>query len=182
MDRRAFLVLTTSGAVAACSSTSGDCELPPPGDIDNYKLGAGDLIRITVFRNPELSGEFRIDGTGTLAMPLVGSIDAGGKTVRALEDAIETALRDGGLLVQPQVSVEVLEYRDFYIIGEVEAPGGYPYRNGMTVVNAVALAGGFTYRADQNGITLKRGNQEHCVQPSSSILPGDVITVSERFF
>jgi polysaccharide export outer membrane protein len=182
MDRRLFIVLAASGALAGCSSTPADCALPPPGDIENYKLGPGDLLRITTFRNPDLTGEFRLDGTGTLAMPLVGNIPAGGKTARELEDAIETALRDQGLLVHPQVSAEVLEYRDFYIIGEVEQPGGYPYVNGITVVNAVALAGGFTYRADQTGITLERHEQEYCVEPSTSILPGDVITVSERFF
>ncbi|MEL6962274.1 MAG: SLBB domain-containing protein, partial [Pseudomonadota bacterium] len=91
----------------------------------------------------------------------------------------------GGYLVNPQVSLEVLNYRPFYILGEVNQPGSYPYVNGMTVINAIALAGGYTYRASQGSITVQRGGSNSDkvgVGPTSQILPGDIITVPERFF
>jgi polysaccharide export outer membrane protein len=201
-----LLALVAAGSLAACSSSPEP--LPPPGtpgatpaageiqpaddaplapdvDLNSYKLGPNDALRIVTFRHEDLSGEFRLDGTGDLAMPLVGNIPAKGKTSRQLEDAIEASLKDQGYLIDPQVSVEVLEYRDFYIIGEVNQPGGYDYVNGMTVVNAVALAGGFTYRADKEDITLKRGGSTgpaYAVAADTTILPGDVIEVPERFF
>jgi protein involved in polysaccharide export with SLBB domain len=148
-----------------------------------YALGTGDQMRITVFRNPELSGEFTIDGQGYLALPLGGEVEAKGLTVRQLEDQIENRFREGGFLVNPQVSIQVLTYRPFYILGEVNKPGQYPYTNGMTVANAVAVAGGFTYRGDQDDITIERGD---CAIEGANVtrpvLPGEVITVQERFF
>ena len=90
-------------------------------------------------------------------MPLVGEVLGGGRTARQLENEVEVALKSGGYLVDPQVSIEVLNYRPFYIIGEVNNPGSFSYVNGMTVINAVALAGGFTYRADQDDIVISRG-------------------------
>ena len=105
-----------------------------------YKLASGDRLKVTVFRHEDLSGEFALDGAGNFAMPLIGQIDAYGLTTREVEQRIQTKLSDG-YLVDPQVAVEVLNYRPFYILGEVKAPGAYPYVNGMTVLNAVALAG-----------------------------------------
>ena len=153
--------------------------------VAGYKLGPGDQLRITVFRHEDLSGEFELDGEGDLALPLVGEISANGRTARQLENAIETELKEQGYLVNPQVSIEVLNYRPFYIIGEVNNPGSYPYVNGMTVINAVALAGGYTYRADQGDITLTRGGakgETREVGPEAQVLPGDIIEVPERFF
>lgn len=150
-----------------------------------YRLGPGDQVRVTVFRHEDLSGEFQLDGEGFFALPLVGEVKAGGKVVRDLENDIETAFKDGGYLVNPQVSLEVLNYRPFYILGEVNQPGSYPYVNGMTVINAIALAGGYTYRASQGSISVQRGGSEGkkvAVGPTSQVLPGDIITVPERFF
>jgi polysaccharide biosynthesis/export protein VpsN len=157
----------------------------PLEDIASYKLGAGDALRVTVFRHPDLSGEFRLDGEGNFAMPLVGEIRGGGRTSRQVEDEVELALKSGGYLVDPQVSIEVLNYRPFYIIGEVNNPGSFEYVNGMTVINAVALAGGFTYRADQDDIVISRGGSsgpEVAAAPDTQVLPGDIIEVQERFF
>ena len=117
-------------------------------------------MRVTVFRHEDLSGEFAVDGEGFFAMPLVGEIMTAGLTARQLENEIEIRLKGGGYLVDPQVSIEVLNYRPFYIIGEVNNPGSYQYVNGMNVINAVALAGGFSYRADQDDITISRGGSE----------------------
>jgi polysaccharide export outer membrane protein len=155
------------------------------GDLSGYRLGPGDQIRLTTFRHEDLSGEFQLDGEGSFAMPLVGQIHASGQTARQLERRVEIALKSGDYLVDPRVSIEVLNYRPFYIIGEVRAPGSYPYVNGMTVVNAVALAGGFSYRADQNGMILSRGGanaEKSSVAADEALLPGDILEVPERFF
>jgi polysaccharide export outer membrane protein len=167
------------------AATGGGAEGAPLADIASYKLGPGDALRITVFRHEDLSGEFSLDGEGNFAMPLVGEIRGGGRTARQLENEVELALKSGGYLVEPQVSIEVLNYRPFYIIGEVNNPGSFEYVNGMTVINAVALAGGFTYRADQDDIVISRGGSsgpEMQAAPDTTVLPGDIIEVQERFF
>ncbi len=188
-------LVLSCGLLVGC----GGGELPPPPQVPSelptaeqqqdavagYRLGAGDQVRVTVFRHEDLSGEFQLDGEGFFALPLVGEVKGGGKTVRDLEVDIEDSFRDGGYLVNPQVSLEVLNYRPFYILGEVNQPGSYPYVNGMTVINAIALAGGYTYRASQGSITVQRGGSNSDkvgVGPTSQILPGDIITVPERFF
>lgn len=180
------------GLLTACSS-------PPPAEmpavaaaatggevgVAGYQLGPGDRVRLTVFRHPDLSGEFQLDGSGSFAMPLVGEIQAGGLDSRQLETEIEAHLKDGGYLVNPQVGIEILNYRPFYIIGEVNNPGSYQYVSGMTVINAVALAGGFTYRADQDDIIINRGGSqgpEVQAMLDTEVLPGDIINVTERFF
>jgi polysaccharide export outer membrane protein len=191
-------LLLSLGLLAGCGGSSA----PPPSQpnaqvpavpqqdgssdvVAGYQLGPGDQVRVTVFRHEDLSGEFLLDGEGFFALPLVGEVKGGGKNVRELENDIEVAFKDGGYLVNPQVSLEVLNYRPFYILGEINAPGSYPYVNGMTVINAVALAGGYTYRASQGGITVQRGGSEGkevSVGPTSQVLPGDIINVPERFF
>ena len=167
------------------AATGGAAGGAPVADIASYKLGPGDALRVTVFRHEDLSGEFALDGEGYFAMPLVGEIVAGGRTARELENEVEQALKSGGYLVEPQVSIEVLNYRPFYIIGEVNNPGSFEYVNGMTVINAVALAGGFTYRADQDDIVISRGGSsgpEMQAAPDTQVLPGDIIEIQERFF
>jgi polysaccharide export outer membrane protein len=169
-------------AAAAGGATAQSAVL---GDIHSYRLGPGDALRVTVFRHEDLSGEFTLDGDGYFAMPLVGEILGGGRSARQLENEIEVALKSGGYLVEPQVSIQVLNYRPFYIIGEVNNPGSFEYVNGMTVINAVALAGGFTYRADQDDIVISRGGSsgpELEAAPDTEVLPGDIIEVQERFF
>jgi polysaccharide export outer membrane protein len=171
---------STPRTVAAAATTGGEA------GVEGYRLGAGDRVRVTVFRHVDLSGEFQLDGEGFFAMPLVGEIQGGGLNSRQLETEIEKRLKDGGYLVNPQVGVEVLNYRPFYIIGEVNNPGSYQYVNGMTVINAVALAGGFTYRADQGDIIINRGGSQgpevEDVMLDTEVLPGDIINVTERFF
>lgn len=150
-----------------------------------YRLGAGDRVRVTVFGQEDLSGEFELDGAGRLSLPLIQRVQAAGLTLNELEDAIANKLKPD-FLKNPRVSVEVLNYRPFYILGEVKKPGSYPYVNGMTVINAVALAGGYTYRAKENKVTIVRtGNIERKTIPANHdtvVLPGDVIQVPERFF
>lgn len=152
---------------------------------NSYTLGPGDRLRITVFGHEDLSGEFDVDGTGTIAPPLVGNIRAQGMTVRQVEKTIADRLSPD-YLRNPNVSVEVMTYRPFYIYGEVNNPGSYPYVNGMTVVNAVAMAGGYTYRARQGSARLTRARDAsktpETVDRDTPVLPGDVIEVPERYF
>jgi polysaccharide biosynthesis/export protein VpsN len=169
----------------ATAPTGAAGELAGEAGVEGYTLGPGDQLRLTVFRHEDLSGELELDGEGYFAMPLLGEVLAGGMTSRQLETELESQLEGGGYLVDPQVSVEVLNYRPFYIIGEVNRPGSYQYVSGMNVVNAVALAGGFTYRADQGDIVITRGGSnrdEMEAQLSSEVLPGDIVEVTERFF
>jgi polysaccharide export outer membrane protein len=151
----------------------------------DYRLGSGDHVRITVFGEPDLSGDYQVDGTGKLAFPLVGQIDAGGATASDLQTKLKAALSPN-YVKNPSVSVEVLSYRPFYIVGEVRTPGSYPYVAGMAVINGVALAGGFTYRAKENDFYLTRTVDSQKVRLDANaetpVQPGDVITVRERFF
>jgi polysaccharide export outer membrane protein len=149
-----------------------------------YTLDTGDRLRVTVFGHEDLSGEFEVGSTGSVTMPLIGEIRAQGLTLQQLEAAIIEELKPG-YLKNPQVSAEVIDYRPFYIIGEVRNPGTYPYVGGMRIVNAVAMAGGFTYRAREGEMRIIRakgdGRPEN-VGPETLVLPGDVIEVLERYF
>ncbi len=150
-----------------------------------YRLAAGDRILVTVFGHEDLSGEFDINGANVISMPLIPEIKAAGLTVNELEAAIVDALKPN-YLINPNVSVEVTNFRPFYIIGEVASPGSYAYSNKMTVVNAVALAGGFTYRAKKNKAVIRRKEGAETTEIEAKIdtviEPGDVIEIRERFF
>ena len=150
-----------------------------------YRLGGGDRIRVIVFNEPDLSGEFDVDNSGNVALPLIGNTQAQGLTLREFEDEVAAALRDG-YLKDPRVSIEVLNFRPFYIIGEVQSGGEYAYVPEMTVLNAVALAGGYTYRADERRVFITQvGSNKEVelrVEQGIKVLPGDVIRVPERFF
>jgi len=150
-----------------------------------YKLGAGDRIRVIVFNEADLSGEFEVDSTGNVSLPLIGNTEAKGLTLREFERRVADALLDG-YLKDPRVSIEVLNFRPFYIIGEVENGGEYDYVPDMTVLNAVALAGGYTYRADDRRVYITKAGTssevEVRVDQGIKVLPGDVIRVPERFF
>lgn len=151
----------------------------------DYQLGSGDEIRIIVYGEEDLSGEFEIDGNGKISMPLIGNVIVGGKDLNEAEGLIAELLADG-YLITPRVNLEVLNYRPFYILGEVDQPGSYPYVNDMTVLNAVALASGFTYRANKKKIEITRKldgrEQKVTVDITTQVLPGDIIRIAERFF
>jgi polysaccharide export outer membrane protein len=151
-----------------------------------YRLGAGDSVRIITYGEDTLTGEFRVNDQGAIALPLAGSVQAAGNTPHELEEAVTTALRKDNMLLKPQVSVEVINYRPIYVLGEVNKPGQYPYQPGMTVVTAAAVAGGFTYRAVEDYASVVRTADGDSVEGKASrqafIRPGDVITVFERRF
>ena len=187
---RYCLLLAVLPVFAACSTIpapqSGDAAATMASGKGGYRLGSGDRVRITVYGQPEMSGEYAIDGSGMLSFPLIGQVHAGGLNAGGLEKALVSRLQPD-YLKDPSVSVEVLTYRPFYIVGEVRTPGSYPYVSGMTVLNAVALAGGFTYRAREDDFYVMRneaGGQKKRLDaaPDTTVLPGDVITVRERYF
>jgi len=152
---------------------------------DPYKLSSGDRIRVTVYGEPDLSGEFDVSDQGYVALPLIGQIVVKGMTPSAIEKIVTDKLGQN-YLVNPRVNVEVINYRPIYVIGEVKTPGQYPYASGLRVVNAVALAGGYTPRARKSPLYVKHADDptgtEHEVSEETVVLPGDVIRVAERFF
>jgi polysaccharide export outer membrane protein len=153
--------------------------------IEDYKLGAGDKVRVTVFGEDELGGEFAVDGSGYIRLPLIGQVKALGLSARNVENEVTTLLKDG-YLKEPRVNVEVTTYRPFYIMGEVSRPGQYPYVNGMTVLHAIALAGGYTERARTTDIDIRRNGQSMPqrvpVDQTVKVFPDDIITVRQRYF
>lgn len=179
---RACLLL----ALLAGCSPGGN--LPPLADYSaqEYKLGVGDQIRVITYGEEQLTGQFRVDDQGRLALPLLGGIKAAGLTPQQLEALISDDLKRRKLLRDPSVSVEIQAYRPIFVLGEVARPGQYPFQPGMTMLTAVAVAGGFTYRGVQNYAAVVRttGTEatEGLVMPPSFIAPGDVIKVFERRF
>lgn len=182
----------TSGAVRMALlivlvATVGSWIATPSRAADNaYLLGSGDQIKITVFGETDLSGQYEIDGSGVVAFPLVGEVKAAGGTARDLEKRIKSKLSDG-YLKNPTVSIEVLTYRPFFILGEVKRPGSYAYKNGLNLLNAVAMAGGYTYRAKSSVWVVTRAgdstfNDREVTDGAFQIRPGDTIVIPERFF
>ncbi len=163
-------------------------DIPPLADYrpQTYRLGPGDQLRIITFGEEQLTGEFRVDDGGRIAMPLLGSVPAGGRSPKQLETDIEAALQHQDFLKNPHVTVEVIAYRPIFVLGEVSKPGQYPYQPGMTFLTAVAIAGGFTYRAVQDYGTVVRTLNGTAstgrVTQSSFLAPGDVVQVLERNF
>lgn len=151
-----------------------------------YQLGSGDTVRVITYGEDLLTGDFRVNDQGVVALPLAGIVKAAGKTPMELAAAIAAGLKKGDLLRKPSVSVEVSSYRPIYVLGEVNKPGQYPYQPGMTVVTAAAVAGGFTYRAIEDYASVVRTVSGDSVEGKAArqafIQPGDVITVYERRF
>lgn len=154
-------------------------------DIRTYRLGVGDKLRVTVYGEQDLSGQFEVSPLGTIGLPLIGEIAAKGRAPSEVRDAVAAKL-SGGYMKNPRVTVDVVAYRPFYVHGEVRSSGEFPYKSGLRVRDAVALAGGYTYRANQNHVLLVREGQEQEIRialPSDVlIMPGDNIRVPERFF
>jgi polysaccharide export outer membrane protein len=177
-----FGLFTSLAATSARAAEGGE---EPQRVVPTYRLGADDKIRVITFGEDSLSGEFLIGGSGKVSLPLVGEVKAAGLTIPEFQKEVEAALKDG-YLKDPHVSVEVLTYRPFYILGEVQKPGEYPYSNGLTVLNAVATANGFTYRANTKKVFIKRAdstNEEAFPLTSTTpVAPGDTIRIGERFF
>lgn len=185
--------VAAAGALTLLTAGCATSVAPPLGAVEaqqglgTYRLGAGDKLRITVYNEPNLSGEYAVSGAGEIAFPLIGMVAADGRTVAEVTQTLTSRIGDG-YMSDPRVSVEVLNYRPFYILGEVQKPGEYPYVAGMTIEQAVAVAGGFNYRANPRRVNLRRTPDpaEKSVDLRESrvvaVMPGDTIRVLERYF
>lgn len=151
----------------------------------NYRLDSGDHVRIQVYGEPELNVESRLSDAGTVIYPFLGELRLAGRTIGEVERLITDGLK-GDYLVDPRVTVMIVEYRQFYVRGEVKNPGGFPYQPGLTVQKAIILAGGFTERASRSKIfvTSETSGNDPLVKAKydTPISPGDVIVVEESFF
>jgi polysaccharide export outer membrane protein len=180
---RLILVGCMVQLATACVSPVASLPELPMGREAPYLLGAGDRVSVTVFGEEALSGDFRVGADGDLSFPLIGRVPAVGRSLEEVRQTI-TARLANGLLVQPRVSAEIAEYRRIFVLGEVRAPGAYPFSPGMTVLEAVALAGGFTYRAAESAFTVTRqvaGNRiDGRGRTATRLTAGDVIYVHER--
>lgn len=189
MDRRTCLRgLTTVGLAFALGSCATYQPAPPAFHKvlqQPYRLDAGDRLRITVFEQEDLTNTYEVDKGGYIAFPLVGSVPARGSTAKQVEGTIAARLTNG-FIRSPDVSVEVAQYRPFFILGEVGTAGQYTYTPGMTVQNALAVAGGYTPRAQQRDVDITRRINGKVltgrVPITDPILPGDTIYVRERLF
>jgi polysaccharide export outer membrane protein len=158
--------------------------MPATHDV-SYKLDAGDKLRVVVYGQEGLTNTYAIDAAGSITMPLIGSVPARGRTPAGLAAEISAKLRNG-YIRDPSVAVEIDSYRPFFILGEVQAPGQYPYVPNMTVESAVAIAGGFSPRAKRDTVTLTHsdnGGSSRVVVPlGTTVNPGDTVQVNERWF
>jgi polysaccharide export outer membrane protein len=174
-----------SAVAAGCSGYRPAPKAFQEATIQPYRLDSGDRLRVTVFEQASLSNTYSIDQAGYIAFPLIGSVPARGKTIQEMESIIAGKLRQG-YLRDPDVSIEVANYRSIYIMGEVGQAGQYSYAAGMTVQNAIAVAGGFSPRANQGNVDVTRKiNGEIItgrVSISDPIMAGDTIYVRERLF
>jgi polysaccharide export outer membrane protein len=188
--RLALLLLGFGTLLAACtggpSMPSETAPMTAVNPAEGYLLEPGNRVRIMIFGESNMSGDFLVDTMGTVSMPLVGNIAASGVTVQGLAERIEQKLKQDGYLKEPRINVEVLTFRPFYVLGEVRQPGEFPYSNGMTVLSAIARAGGYDYRARQSEVVLVRmvnGQQkDYRATERTPILPGDIVRVLERAF
>jgi polysaccharide export outer membrane protein len=183
------IFLSIALATATLAGCAGPDNLPPIESTteESYRLDTGDQLRVVVFNQDQLSGDYTVGGDGAISMPLVGGVPVRGMTTSELEASLVQRLsEEQDILVNPSVNVQVQAYRPFYILGEVRAPGQYPAVHQGTVLSAVAIAGGFTYRArtDYVSITRKSGDQavEQRADRDTIVQPGDVIYVYERYF
>ncbi len=160
-------------------------QLADPSGLQEYRLGPGDRLSVVVFGQDDLSGELAVDGQGRISMPLIGQVQAQNKTVNELQQIL-TDMLSVDYLIDPRISVDVTNYRPFYIYGQVNKPGSYPYVSGMTVRQAIALAGGYTRRASEEPVSITRTTPEELLDLEANlktvVLPGDTIEVFRRLF
>lgn len=189
--RPAFLLLITL-LFSACAEkgegpiiSAGERYAATASAVSDYRLGVGDRVRVTVFNEPSLTGEFWVNPDGAISLPLIGNVSATDRPVSEIARDAQARFADG-YLRDPKVAMDVIVFRPFYILGEVSAPGQYPYVNGLTAMNAVALAKGFTPRANRDVIRIRRQGAtdevNYRLTPELIVYPGDTVRIGERFF
>ncbi len=188
IGRTGVLGITLAASALALGGCAGGSAAGAPSvaEAAEYRLGSGDGLRLIFYGEDKLNGEYRIGSNGTLALPLIGEVDASGQTLPELQQQIAAAYKKGGFLLDPKVAVEILSYRPFFVLGEVNAPGQYPFIPGMTVRQAIATAKGYTYRAQQSRVMITRwgnaGETAYKLSPGTAVAPGDTIRIPERHF
>lgn len=172
--------------LGACASRGRDLPALPPLSSTAYRLGPGDQIRLITFGEDALSEIFRVSDTGSIALPLLGPVKAEGLTTEQLAGRIAQELKSRNLLRNPSVSVEVTEYRPVFVLGEVTRPGQVLYQPGMSALSAIAVSGGYTYRAVEEYLSVTRTIDGQPFQgraaPTTPLVPGDIVKVFERYF
>lgn len=191
--KQALALVAFTLLLGGCVSRDMDLPLESAEELDrvrmsnlaDYRLGPDDQVALTIYGEPDLTKTYRVGPDGAVDVPLVGPVQAAGLTVDAFARSVEARLA-AGYLQNPSVAGTIAEYRPFFILGEVNTPGEYPFRPGMTLDAAVALAGGYTYRAHPDFVIIQGEDEAvaHRVTISSAlaIRPGDTIRVAERFF
>lgn len=189
--RRAMAAIALASALALSACGGADYPVSSVSAANaaiaqGYSVAPGDKLKVTVFDEPSLTGEFEVDGAGNLAMPLIEKIAVSGLTPNAVAAAISASLKSGGYVLDPKVSVETLQYRPVYVLGEVAQPGEYPYAQNLNFFQAVAKAGGFTPRADKTTVVLQRAGwpTPRTIKLTSEplmIAPGDTVMIAESF-
>jgi protein involved in polysaccharide export with SLBB domain len=185
------MIVMVGLATVSCSgskdSAASDAARNGPEDVvrvEDFRLAPGDKIHLTVFNEDNITDDYEIDPEGLISVPLAGVVKAGGLRKVDLEKALADKL--GSLLKDPLITISVVAFRPFYIIGEVEKPGEYPFRTSLNVVSAMAIAGGSTYRANKGHVLIQRGGvgdyKEYPMLPTIKVYPGDLVKVPERFF
>ncbi len=180
--RNFFLALFAVFSLTGCASVE---RVPFPDGGQDYKLGVGDHLTITVYNQDKLSGEFKVNAKGNIALPLLGSTHADGLTTQELEEVIAQGLQPK-YLNNPKVTVQVTNYRNFYILGQVNKPGKYEYEPNMTLPQAVATAEGYTPRASEDSATLRRLENNEIqvfeIDNDQLVKPGDILIINRRLF
>ena len=201
MNLRGFLSRCLRPLFIASLLAVGACDPQPPMStmtiqqpslgtqnlrLGEYRVAPGDRLRVTVLSDTELSGEYEVDSTGMISPRMAGRVIVLGMSMPEIEAMLADRYRSGGYLRNPRISVDLVSRRPFYIIGEITRPGSFPYVSGINVVQAIAIAGGYTRRASKTRITIQRFNaqqgQEETVTEDSPVGPGDIIRVPERWF
>jgi len=190
----ASLAVAMAFVVTACDpsapATTTTIQQPSLGTqnlrLGEYRVAPGDRLRVVVLSDPELSGEYEVDSTGMISPRMAGRVIVLGMSMPEIEQLLADRYRSGNYLRNPRISVDLVARRPFYIVGEVTRPGSFPYVSGINVVQAVAIAGGYTRRASKTRITIQRFNaqlgQEETVTEDSPVGPGDIIRLPERWF
>lgn len=180
------MLVAAIAITAACTSSTAGLTVFPPVKSAEYKLTTGDKIRVVVQDLKDANGEYTIDQTGSISLPMIKEVNVSDKTLREAQAAIEQAFVSQQILIRPKVSIQAIELRPIYILGEVGKPGEYPYRDGLTIFAAVSLAGGYTYRADLKSMVVTRTVNGRRITGSGNenteVMPGDQIRVVEKWF
>jgi len=189
-SRQILAALLAAAVLSACADSAAP---PPPNFVTldaagiaerTYRLGAGDKLKLTVFGEENLSGQFEVNALGQVPLPLAGEVPAKGLTLDQFRDAVAGRLANG-YLKNPKVSVEVLNFRPIYVHGEVKSGGEFAFKTGLKLRDAIAMAGGYTYRANQSYVLVSREGEPEVKVPmpsSSPVLPGDNVRIPERLF